>query len=191
VGATLNESIVVHHKNNVGAPDRCQVVRYDDGSLPLHQTVQCFEHGFISRSLERGRPVVPMMCDELEKRYLPSLLHYLSMIESGYIATAASQAKAVGPWQFIPETGQRYGLRINAGGFDERSDYEKSTRAAAAYLNDLLFDFGGDDLLLALASYNRGEQGVRNALRKLENPFSERSYWRLVETGKLPKERPQ
>jgi len=149
---------------------------------------QCFEHGFIARSIERGRPVIAMMSAELEKKYLPSLLHYLSLIESGYISNAASQAKAVGPWQFIPETGQRYGLHVDAAGVDERSDYAKSTRAAAEYLNDLLFDFGGDDLLLALASYNRGEQGVRNALRKLENPFSERSYWRLVETGKLPKE---
>jgi hypothetical protein len=148
---------------------------------------QCFEHGFIKRSIERGRPVVPMMREKLAQRYLPPLMHYLSMIESGYQTGALSSAAAYGPWQFIPETGRRYGLKVTPGA-DERADFEKSTVAAAEYLNDLLMDFGGDSLLLALAGYNRGEQGVRNALRKLENPFSDRSYWRLVETGKLPKE---
>jgi hypothetical protein len=148
---------------------------------------QCFEHGFIKRSIERGKEVVPMMCAELEKKYLPPLIHYLSMIESGYQSGALSSAAALGPWQFIPETGRRYGLHARPGG-DDRRDFHKSTVAAAEYLNDLLMDFGGDSMLLALAGYNRGEQGVRNALRKLENPFSDRSYWRLVETGKLPKE---
>ena len=36
MGATLNQSIVFHHKDNFGAPDRHQVVRDDDGSLAFH-----------------------------------------------------------------------------------------------------------------------------------------------------------
>jgi len=142
---------------------------------------QCVEHGFFESSLARGKPVVPMMCEELQKRYLPPKIHYLSLIESGYRTGALSSAAAFGPWQFIPETGRRYGLKIGPG-VDERSDFRKSTAAAAEYLNDLLMDFGGDSLLLALAGYNRGEQGIRNALRQLEDPFSDRSYWKLVET---------
>jgi hypothetical protein len=148
---------------------------------------QCAEHGFLQRSLERGRSVVPMMRVELEQKYLPPLIHYLALIESGYQTGAVSSAAAVGPWQFIPDTGRRYGLRID-GTEDDRRDFQKSTRAAADYLNDLLFDFGGGDLLLALASYNRGEQGVRNALHKLDDPFSDRSYWRLVQAKLLPEE---
>ena len=58
----------------------------------------------------------------------------------------------------------------------------------AAYLRALTFEFGGDALLLALASYNRGENGVRRALKRLDDPFSERSYWRLVDRGLLPEE---
>ena len=56
------------------------------------------------------------------------------------------------------------------------------------YYRATAFEFGGDALLLALASYNRGENGVRRALKKLDDPFSDRSYWRLVEEGLLPEE---
>ncbi len=42
MGATLSESIVFHHKDDVGAPDRRQVVRDGDGSFAFHQTVQGF-----------------------------------------------------------------------------------------------------------------------------------------------------
>jgi soluble lytic murein transglycosylase-like protein len=65
---------------------------------------------------------------------------------------------------------------------------DKSTHAAVRYLKGLAFEFGGDALLLALAGYNRGENGVRRALKKLDDPFADRSYWRLVERGLLPDE---
>lgn len=151
--------------------------------LSLIATRQCVERGFIRRSLERGKDLVPMMEVELEQKYLPRKIHYLSLIESGYQLKIASHAGAVGPWQFMPGTAKQYKLRID--GPDERTDPVKATRAAAEYLIDLLMDFGGDDLLLALASYNTGEGRVRGALRKLENPFTERSYWRLVERDLL------
>jgi membrane-bound lytic murein transglycosylase D len=90
-------------------------------------------------------------------------------------------------WQFIRGTAVRYDLKVTAG-TDERKDWEKSTVAAAAYLNDLAFDFGVDALFLALAGYNRGEGGVRRALRNLSNPYTDRSYWRLKELQMLPEE---
>jgi membrane-bound lytic murein transglycosylase D len=93
----------------------------------------------------------------------------------------------MGLWQFMPGTAKHYGLAVG-GSNDERKDGARSTRAAARYLRDLAFEFGGDDLLLALASYNRGENGVRRALKQLDDPFSDRSYWKLVEERKLPEE---
>ena len=87
----------------------------------------------------------------------------------------------------MPGTARDYGLLVR-GRVDERKDPRKSTRAAAAYLNDLTFEFGGGSLLLALAGYNRGQNAVRSALKRLEDPFSDRSYWRLVEQGLLPRE---
>lgn len=145
------------------------------------------EHDFLARSLERGRPYVPMIRAELERQRMPPLLHYLALIESGYDANAVSPARAVGLWQFMPRTARQYKLVVD-GSRDDRRDPAKSTRAAARYLRDLAFEFGGDALLLALAGYNRGENGVRRALKKLDDPFSDRSYWRLVERGLLPKE---
>lgn len=157
---------------------------------PFHRNVGVQlrrERAFIERSLQRGETLIPMLRRELEAARMPPLLHYLALIESGYQLKVASKAKAVGLWQFMPGTAKQYGLAVGSKR-DERMDSAKSTRAAARYLRDLAFEFGGDDLLLALASYNRGENGVRSALKKLDDPFSDRSYWKLVEEQQLPAE---
>jgi len=145
------------------------------------------EHAFLEQALERGRPLIPMLQRELVAAHLPPDLHYLALIESGYRTKAVSPAGAVGLWQFMPGTARQYGLRVD-GRRDERKDPEKSTRAAARYLRDLTFEFGGDALLLALAGYNRGENAVRRALKRLDDPFSDRSFWALVDRGLLPSE---
>jgi membrane-bound lytic murein transglycosylase D len=87
----------------------------------------------------------------------------------------------------MPRTANDYGLRVGDG-VDERQDPEKSTQAAAQYLQHLVFEFGSDALLLALAGYNFGQERVRGRLKQLEDPFHDRSYWRLVERGLLPAE---
>jgi len=145
------------------------------------------EHEFIRAALERGRPLIPMLKNELTVAHLPPDLHYVALIESGYRTETVSRAGAVGLWQLMPGTARQYGLRVD-GPHDERKDPRKSTRAAARYLRDLTFEFGGDALLLALAGYNRGENAVRRALKRLDNPFSDRSFWALVDRGLLPAE---
>jgi hypothetical protein len=148
------------------------------------------EHAFLSRALERVPRYREMMVEEFERANMPPMLRYLSLVESGLRPRARSAAGAVGLWQFMPGTARDYGLVV-AGSTDERYDTAKSTRAAARYLNDLAMEFGGDALLLALASYNRGENAVRRALRKLGDPWSDRTYWALVEARYLPKETAQ
>lgn len=145
------------------------------------------ERDFLARAIPRGVPLVPMMRRELEQKKMPHLLHYVAAIESGYRSEARSGAGALGLWQFMPGTAADYGLAV-AGGVDERADPEKATRAAAHYLQHLVFEFGSDALLLALAGYNYGQARVRVALKKLDDPFHDRSYWRLVERGLLPAE---
>jgi hypothetical protein len=167
-------------------------LRQDPNEVPdvFYDQVMCrmrAEHRFIGPALERGTQYFDMMKHELAAAKMPPLLHYLAGAESYYKNTAESSAKAVGLWQFIPETGRRYGLQIGGGG-DDRTDPVKSTRAAAQYLNDLAFEFGGGALLLAMAGYNRGEAGVRSSLRRMEDPFADRSYWRLSERRLLPEE---
>jgi hypothetical protein len=145
------------------------------------------EHAFLSNALERAPRYRKMMIEEFERVKMPPMLRYLSLVESGLRPRARSPAGAVGLWQFMPGTARDYGLVIH-GSTDERYEAAKSTRAAARYLNDLAMEFGGDALLLALASYNRGENAVRRALRKLGDPWSDRTYWALVEARYLPKE---
>lgn len=148
------------------------------------------ERDFLESALARGVRYREMMARELQAAYMPPLLRYLACIESGYRVRARSHAGAVGLWQFMPGTARDYGLRVG-GAVDERMEPRKSTRAAARYLRSLAFEFGGDSLMLVLASYNRGENAVRRALKRLENPYSDRSYWALVEAGYLPDETAQ
>jgi membrane-bound lytic murein transglycosylase D len=94
---------------------------------------------------------------------MPQDLLYLALIESGFSPKAHSRAAAVGIWQFIEETGKRYGLEVSPY-VDERRDPVKSTDAALDYLQDLHERFGS--WYLAAASYNTGENRVDRILRE-------------------------
>src|ERR1700722_17760610 len=63
--------------------------------------------------LERSRAVLPQMQRMLAARGMPQDLAFIAMIESGFSAQATSSAEAVGYWQFIAATANRYGLRTN------------------------------------------------------------------------------
>jgi len=81
----------------------------------------------------------------------------------------------------MPDTAREYGLRVDWW-VDERCDFDKSTRAAAAYLRDLYAQF--HDWPLTLAAYNAGPGRIRRALE--ENNAT--SFWQLLEAGAIPKE---
>ncbi|MQA88987.1 MAG: transglycosylase SLT domain-containing protein [Gemmatimonas sp.] len=135
--------------------------------------------------LHRSGRYVPMISAKLEERGMPQDLVYLAMIESGFNASAYSRADASGLWQFIEETGRRYGLEINSA-IDERNDPVKSTDAALDYLTYLHDRF--DSWYLAAAAYNTGENRVARIMR--EETGSERgdeeSYYQIWD--QLPKE---
>lgn len=155
-------------------------------NTPVQQCITFFtsEKGrkFFTKWLERSGKFFPMYERVLAEEGAPSELKHLSMIESGLSASAVSWAKAVGLWQFIPSTGQMYGLAINWW-VDERRDPEKATHAAARYLKDLYNDMG--DWHLALASYNCGPGRVKSAIAKANS----RNYWDVRQY--LPRETQQ
>lgn len=117
----------------------------------------------------------------LKEEGVPPEIFYLGIIESGYRYHAKSSASAVGVWQFIKETGQRYGLKVNSY-TDERRDPMRSTVAAARYLRDLYNVFNSWEL--ALSAYNAGEGRILRSVMRGKT----RDYWQLVEKKMLPDE---
>ena len=138
-----------------------------------------------STFLQRSGRYVPMISAKLDERGMPQDLIYLAMIESGFNPTAYSHAAASGLWQFIAETGQRYGLDINRA-VDERNDPLKATDAAMDYLTYLHDRF--DSWYLAAAAYNTGENRVARIMREETGSErgSEESYYEIWD--RLPKE---
>jgi membrane-bound lytic murein transglycosylase D len=128
------------------------------------------------KSLEKlkgwGRPYFDMIDAVLTFHGLPRELKYLAVIESYLKTYAVSWAGAVGPWQFMPETGRRMGLKVNDY-IDERTDYYKSTHAAAKYLSELYNIY--NDWLLVIAAYNGGPGNVDAAIRKSKS----KNFWDL------------
>ena len=135
----------------------------------------------LETALSRSQAFVPRFQKTMEAEGVPAELAYLPIVESHFETTARSRAGAVGLWQFMPATAQRYGLRVDRC-IDERRDPQLSTRAAARYLGDLYERF--DDWHLALAAYNAGEGKVARVLR--DNDVND--YWAMAARGLLPAE---
>ena len=137
------------------------------------------EHpGYMQRVMERARPILPFVLDELEKRDLPTELALLPIVESAYQAFAYSHGRASGMWQIIPSTGRFLGLKQNWW-YDGRRDIIESTRAAINYLEQLSGEFNGD-WELALAAYNAGPGRIRGAVRYNRYRNRPTDFWHLT-----------
>ena len=136
---------------------------------------------YVQTVLDRRAYYGPMIEETLRKEGLPQDLIYLAAGESAFNPFAVSNKGAKGIWQFMPETGELYGLHRNRW-VDEREDPVKSTRAAAHHLRDLYHMFG--DWFLAMAAYDWNPAGVQKAIQKTGYA----DYWKLRELHALPSE---
>ncbi len=145
-------------------------------------------HATIAKYVGRKERYFPMIRRVFRENKLPEDLAYVSMLESGFNPRALSPVGARGMWQFMPETGRRYGLRVD-NTIDERCEPEKATLAAAKYFRELIAIFGGQSsVMLAMAAYNAGEGRIVGALRKIDNPMRNRDFWYIYRMGYLAEE---
>jgi pSer/pThr/pTyr-binding forkhead associated (FHA) protein/soluble lytic murein transglycosylase-like protein len=135
----------------------------------------------------------PMIAKEFAALGMPEEMAYIAWAETQFDPKAKSPVGAAGMWQMTPSTAQNYGLKVEPKGLDERYDADKETRAAAKHLANLLAEYGADSFMLAMASYNRGEAGVRRVLHQIaQEPGGfrkeKRDFWHLYRLKKLPEE---
>ncbi|NNG02145.1 MAG: LysM peptidoglycan-binding domain-containing protein [Desulfobacteraceae bacterium] len=140
------------------------------------------DRSFFRQSYARSGRFREYIVKELRAAGLPEELSWLPLIESGFKVKALSRARALGPWQFIPSTGYKFGLKRN-NYIDERIDPYKSTRAAIRYLKELHNIFG--DWSTVLAAYNCGEGRVLRVIRSQNINYLD-NFWDLYE--RLPRE---
>ncbi len=160
-------------------------VRFNERVMQEIYYMTTTARGFITRSLTRKTAYDSLIYTKLAQKRMPRDLIYLALVESGFNVKAYSRAKAAGMWQFIPETGIRYGLEVDFW-VDMRRNPELATDAALSYLSSLYAEFG--DWLLSMAAYNCGEGRIRRLIRekKADSTWGDRpvTYWDL----QLPQE---
>lgn len=117
---------------------------------------------------ERGQTVAPQVINAFKAHNVSPLIGlYIPAIESEYVNLETPNSMgSVGMFQFLPKTGQRFGLSAQ-----QLTDIEKSADAAARYIELNLKRFKEDKMkeALALLAYNRGESAVERDLALVIN----------------------
>ncbi|ASK28084.1 LysM peptidoglycan-binding domain-containing protein [Neisseria chenwenguii] len=141
-----------------------------------HESKFSANSAYFDRTINRSKPYMYHIANEVKKRNMPAEIALLPFIESAFVTKAKSHVGASGLWQFMPSTGRHYGLEKSAL-YDGRHDVYAATDAALNYLQYLHGMFG--DWSLALAAYNWGEGNVGRAVNRARAQGLEPTYENL------------
>jgi len=118
--------------------------------------------------LERGQAQAPTLMAAFRARNVsPFIGLYIPLVESEYVnIQQPNSVGAIGMYQFLPKTGERFGLSPQ-----DLLDVGKSADAAARYITKNLEQFKDDPMkeALALLAYNRGEGQTARDLKLYVN----------------------
>ncbi len=135
-------------------------------------------------SYENYRYMQHLMSPAFKRQGLPeALLFGIMAKESNGKVHVGSRAGAVGPMQFMPATGKRFGLGDDGTGFDTRYDPRSAADAAAAYLTERMRGLN-NNIELSLAAYNGGE----GRAARIYQSTGGRSFWDADVYGQFPAE---
>lgn len=130
-----------------------------NASLDALRDTPLYRRVAASPNVKRFEPLI----DAHSKRQKldPALVKALIAVESAFDPEAISGKGAVGLMQVLPETGERYGIVADAhrSVVQRLMDPATNLMVGTRYLHDLLERFA-NDVTLALAAYNAGEQPV-------------------------------
>jgi len=132
---------------------------------------------YLNRVSTRATPFMHHIVSELQARDMPLELALLPIVESAFDPFAYSHGRASGLWQFIPSTGEYFGLE-QQWWYDGRRDPVAATDAALTYLQQLANRFDGD-WELAIAAYNGGGGRVNNARTRNLRQNKATDFWSL------------
>lgn len=141
-----------------------------------HENKFASSRNYFGRVVNRSRPYMYHIANEVKKRNMPAEAALLPFIESAFVTKAKSHVGASGLWQFMPATGRHYGLEKTPV-YDGRHDVYAATDAALNYLQYLYGLFG--DWPLAFAAYNWGEGNVGRAVNRARAQGLEPTYENL------------
>ncbi len=166
-------------------PDQPWLDKLELPDLPVTWTQKLVDYLVFYKDDPRGRSIMAswlaaqgryrdLIVSHLRKAHLPEDLLYDAMIESSYDNEDSSYAGALGLWQFMPQGGKIYGLRIDRW-VDERKDPLRSTIAQMDYFQDLYQRFG--DWHIALAAFNAGYGAVLRSIAR----YNTNDYYALCD----------
>jgi hypothetical protein len=143
--------------------------------------------------------LLPIVSASLESQGLPLYFVYLPLQESNFDTQAIGPETrfgiAKGAWQLLAGTAQQYGVTPGplaaVREFDEqdgRFDFAQATLAGTKYLKHIYSTEAQASGLLVMASYNYGDNRVKNMISQMPDNPRDRNFWKFLQQYELPTE---